>query len=77
VHQRLLTNRWCKDRVTQSAYLKEVSPVPEHPICVRCEVPIDKDKDDYVVINKHLVEYDDKWLYAHVACQHERARGDG
>ena len=45
--------------------------MPEVPICVVCRKPIDKQNEDYVVVNKDKVRYDNEWLFAHADCQRE------
>ena len=47
--------------------------MPELPICIHCRKPIDKDNDDYVVTNKDQAQYSEDWLYAHAACQRDKA----
>ena len=42
--------------------------MPEVPLCVKCKKPIDKQEEDYVVLNKDEQKYEDKWIYAHAAC---------
>jgi hypothetical protein len=42
--------------------------MPEVPLCLHCKKPIDKQNEDYVVLNKDQVKYEDKWVYAHADC---------
>jgi hypothetical protein len=43
--------------------------MPEVPLCVICRKPINKAEEDYVITNKDKEKYEDKYLYAHAACQ--------
>jgi hypothetical protein len=38
----------------------------EVPLCVKCRKPIDKEEEDYVILNKDEDEF--KWQYAHAEC---------
>ena len=43
--------------------------MPEIPFCTRCDLPIDVDDEEYVVINKDQEYKPEKWVYAHSNCQ--------
>jgi hypothetical protein len=49
----------------------------EMPVCIHCQKPIDKDKEEYTVISKTVKMegggHEDKWLYAHVECQRKQS----
>ena len=50
-----------------------MSETPVHPVvCIYCRQPIDKSRDDYVVINKDQDQYDTAGFVAHRRC-HERS----
>jgi hypothetical protein len=47
--------------------------MPEVPICIWCRKPINKENDNYVVVNRDIARYDSEWLYAHPECQEKNA----
>ena len=46
--------------------------MPALPICIYCRKPVDRDAEDYVVINKDPDRYDTPGFVAHRKC-HEGA----
>jgi hypothetical protein len=48
--------------------------MPEVPMCLYCEVPIDEEAEDFVIPNKGNARDANEWLYAHVECQEKQKR---
>jgi len=49
--------------------------MPEVPICTHCQKPIDREEEEYVVLNKEQEHREYKWVYAHADCQRKGAGG--
>lgn len=48
--------------------------MPEVPMCIHCEQPIDEQTEQYVVTNKSQEWKKENWHYAHVECQKQKAK---
>jgi len=47
--------------------------MPEVPLCIHCQKPINKQTEEYVVTNKEDQWKQENWLYAHVECQRAKS----
>ena len=41
----------------------------EVPMCIQCKKPIDRNQENYVIVNKDTARYASDWQYAHAECQ--------